>query len=314
MFSVVIATHNRAGELVRCLESLNKQILSPNEIIIAHTGFHDGTRELIQALSNDPSFRIKIEYLDCGERGASRQRNLGAQICLGDFIVFVDDDVICEEYFTKELIDVFLKDQDDRIAGVSGTIINQSYVELSQLNKFFLDFSLSPRERSCSYAGRLVGPAVNFLPLDKPNTIQEVEWLPSGCCAYRRNIFNDYKFNELFKGYSFMEDVELSARLNKKYLLLNTTKARCLHKDLGGFTQLDMVSFGRAQVVNRWYIVSNVLEKKGFVSCLRFAYYQLYCFASELFNIRDIHKLPSVLTRSLGRLIGIFSITGDFLS
>lgn len=304
MISVVIATNKRAEELKECLDSLEQQTLLPDEVIIAHGGEDFETKKLVEELIADGKYRIKLEYFNFGLLGAATQRNKGVERVIGDIVVFLDDDIVCQPDFIKEITEIFKEDIENAIGGVSGTIVNQTYTPLNKINKRLFDLCVKREERSISYAGKLVGPAVNFLPEDSNNVKQQVDWLPSGCCAYRKNIFLNYRFNEDFKGYSFIEDVELSSRIGKKYKLMNTTKGRCYHKDLGGKIHRSWRKVGKMQVLNRWYVMTKILKKETFSDKLRFFYYQLYCVIAETKMLFRWTTSRATLLRWWGRALG----------
>ncbi|MGB2705977.1 MAG: glycosyltransferase family A protein, partial [Candidatus Omnitrophota bacterium] len=175
MLSVIIATDNRIGELEECLRSLFRQSVLPDEVIVAHGGSDKETEELIEKLSAGSGYKTHLRYYNFGLLGAARQRNKGAENACGNILFFLDDDIVCEPDFIKTIIAIFDKDTNNEIGGVSGTIVNQTYTPLSKINKSFFDLCLGKGERSSAYAGRLVGPAVNFLPVDKPKTEQPVD-------------------------------------------------------------------------------------------------------------------------------------------
>jgi hypothetical protein len=128
---------------------------------------------------------------------------------------------------------------------------------------------------------------VNFLPQDITGRIQTVDWLFSTGTAYRKCIFDKYRFGSQFRGYSFAEDVHLSARIGRKYRLLNTTFARFEHMDMGHSTHTDWVALGESMVTNRWAIMTEVLGMKRFRDLVRlFAYEVLYCTLAMLAQSR----------------------------
>jgi len=288
-----------------CIESICKQTLLPEEVIIAHGGSDKETKLLIDKFNDSGLSNVRIRYFNFGPLGAAMQRNKGIDVALGEIIFFLDDDIVCERNFIKSIMEVFLADINHRVGGVSGIITNSSYTRLSKINKFFFDFSLGKNERGQCYSGKLIGPAVNFLPKDAPYCQQEVEWLYSGASAYRKEILKVFKFNEDFKGYSFMEDVDLSARIAKIYKLVNTTEARLSHKDLGRKTHRNWFVVGKMQVKNRWHVMINVLGKDKLSDKLRFFYYQFYCLISELCCLGNLVSIKNAIPRWAGRIYGL---------
>lgn len=87
LFSIVIATVNRAALLERCLESVLAQDFDDYEVIVVDGGSTDATDAV---LARAPRVRV-IKERGGGPGGA---RNLGAQAATGRFLVFVDSDDI----------------------------------------------------------------------------------------------------------------------------------------------------------------------------------------------------------------------------
>jgi len=303
--SIIIATNKRPETLRECLDSFIGQSILPDEVIISHGGGDTRTKDIAKKYKYAS---LNIKYLNKGDLGSARQRNIAAVMAKGDILVFLDDDVICETDFIKEILEPFKVDVKNEIAGVSGVCVNLSYKPLSYLNRCLFELCLGKGERKSSYAGMVVGPAVNFYPGDKPNSLKEVQWMPSCCSAYRKDIFLKNKFNEKFYGYSFMEDVDLSLRVLKKYKLINTTKARIFHKDMGSQTHRNWTDIGKMQVLNRWHIMTDVLGKNSLSYKLKFFYFQIYSTLGELRLLMNAKYTKSTLLRWLGRIKGCLAL------
>ena len=270
---IVIATRHRPEAVRDCLHSINVQSVLPCQVVVVNSSGSSETKNLVDSLST------VLEY-PCVYRhtlipSAAQQRNLGADLCTAEVILFLDDDVILETAFILEILSIF-DSGGATVAGVSGTISNQVYSDPKGLNRLLLGLCLG-RLRG-SYAGKVIGPSVNFLPADRPDTVQPVEWLPTTCTAFRRDIFMAYRFENTFEGYSFAEDVHLSTRIAQNYQLMNTTRARVFHSDLGKDTHRDWTALGESQVKNRHLVMTSVLGRTGLIVNLRlFAYEMIYC-------------------------------------
>src|SRR5215204_4142350 len=91
-FSVVIATHNRATELARCLTALGL-IEFPRdkfEVVIVNDGGTIAPAAALQALAPGLSIRILTQR----NAGPGAARNTGANAANGEFVAFIDDDCI----------------------------------------------------------------------------------------------------------------------------------------------------------------------------------------------------------------------------
>ncbi len=277
--TVVIATCNRAAMLEGCLRSLAVQTAPATEIIIVDASGDDSTNRLCENLP--PALSASVQYLRARVAGASPQRNQGAASASGDLLVFVDDDAILEPEFLNSLRDVFECDKARKIGGVSGRIVNQTYEQMSRLNRLL--FRLCCGVRPDNLAGRLVGPGITFLPEDGPNPVQPVDWLNSTGTAYRRDVFARFRFDEnvLYP----LEDLHLSARVGRSYSLMNSTKARLFHNDQGQHTERDWKRTGEGIILSRHSIAAHVLGRAGIRLFLPlFGYELVYCTLAMLWN------------------------------
>ncbi len=262
---IVIATRNRPEPLRVSLASINSQTLLPSEVIIVDSSPGTETQNLIELLQNE--LRYYCGYRHSSVASAAQQRNLGADLVKSDIILFLDDDVVAEPEFLMEIRAVFQSDQDGMLGGVSGTMTNCVYADPRRLNRFLL--GLCTGKFTGTLAGRILGPALWFLPSDGPEQLQPVEWLAGCCCAYRRDVFLAYRFGSTFQGYSFAEDIHLSTRIGRRYRLANTTRARLFHADLGRETHRDWAALGESQVVNRHMIMTEVLGRNRILDHIR---------------------------------------------
>jgi mycofactocin glycosyltransferase len=121
--SVVVPTHNRSDELVRCLHSLFALDYPPSclEIIVVDDGSTDQTAVMLQSLAqraadHDIAFGI-IHHEE--RRGVAHARNTGAAVASSALIAYIDSDCVASPGWLVELIPVL---QDERVAAVGGMI------------------------------------------------------------------------------------------------------------------------------------------------------------------------------------------------
>jgi glycosyltransferase involved in cell wall biosynthesis/peptidoglycan/xylan/chitin deacetylase (PgdA/CDA1 family) len=91
--SVVIPTYNRRGALSRTLDSIFSQKFGLNEfeVIVVVDGSTDGTAEFLHELKPPCAFRV----IEQPNRGQAAARNAGWKTALGEVILFLDDDILC---------------------------------------------------------------------------------------------------------------------------------------------------------------------------------------------------------------------------
>lgn len=95
MISAIVPTFERAELLPRALESIERQTLPSDEVIVVDDGSTDGTGELVR--SRFPGVR----YLRHEEnRGVSAARNLGIREARGEWLALLDSD---DEWLPRKL-------------------------------------------------------------------------------------------------------------------------------------------------------------------------------------------------------------------
>ena len=89
--SVVIPAYNSERTLHSCIRSVLNQSPQPWEIVIVDADSRDGTKKIAEDLARRNPV---IRYYNVGVkgRGISSQKNYGAQVSTGDFVLFVDSD------------------------------------------------------------------------------------------------------------------------------------------------------------------------------------------------------------------------------
>jgi glycosyltransferase involved in cell wall biosynthesis len=93
--SVVVAAYNEERHIVRLLDSLADQTLSPCEVIVVDDGSSDGTAALAVACG--------AQVFSTLHRGPAHARNHGARHAVGAILVFVDGDMVCSRDYVAAL-------------------------------------------------------------------------------------------------------------------------------------------------------------------------------------------------------------------
>jgi cellulose synthase/poly-beta-1,6-N-acetylglucosamine synthase-like glycosyltransferase len=248
-------------------------------VILVDASDEPATRELATGL--DGRFVCPLRYLPAAAKSLVTQRWQGIGAAAGDVILFLDDDVVLERDYISEVVRVFEEDTSGEIGGVGG-LTEAGYSPPSPLNALLLRVFVGPMRGS--YAGRVVGPAVAFFPAATPEGTHNVEWLHGADMAYRRQALLAEPCWEGFRGYSFLEDLHLSARVGRKYRLVITTGARLAHKGLGMAGTPDWAELGESMVVNR-HATMHVLQRRRVQDYVRFVAYELlYWTAAQIRN------------------------------
>ncbi|MBN1493470.1 MAG: glycosyltransferase [Candidatus Omnitrophica bacterium] len=98
--SVIITTFNRKENLNTVLAHLARQRLKEKmsfEVVIADDGSTDGTGQFIDDVISDKRFDFSVQYVNTGLTdvfGLAVARNWGIAAARGEYILFLDDDVV----------------------------------------------------------------------------------------------------------------------------------------------------------------------------------------------------------------------------
>jgi len=259
--SAVIPTRNRQGALARMLESLLGQETVPAELLIVDASTTDATEKLAQSFAARFAKRgCTLTWFAAKSTGAAVQRNQGLALVSQPTIAFFDDDILFEEHCLGRLYRAL--QSDSKLGGVNAMIINQRYQSPGRVSR--LMFRIMAGHSQKSYAGRLLGPAINLLPEDNAGLPEVVpaEWLNTTCTLYRREALPEPAFAPFFTGYSMMEDVALSVRVGCDWKLANARTARIYHDSQAADYKSDLAALARLELLNRHYVMTEILGRR----------------------------------------------------
>lgn len=101
--SVIVTLYNRLEYARNIIQSLLYQTLMIDELIFADDGSKDDVADVIEDLVERCPFSIKYVYQeDIGFRLA-RSRNNGTRVATGEFLIFLDQDVILPNDFVEKI-------------------------------------------------------------------------------------------------------------------------------------------------------------------------------------------------------------------
>lgn len=111
--SVVIPVYNGAKTIAQTLESLLRQSLNPDEIIVVDDGSTDKTQEVLG------KFDRRITLLTQPNSGPASARNRGVKAAKNMFVAFTDSDCLPDKDWLFNLSRGF---DNERVAGVGGAV------------------------------------------------------------------------------------------------------------------------------------------------------------------------------------------------
>ncbi|MDT0643089.1 glycosyltransferase [Zunongwangia sp. F363] len=110
--SVVICTRNRSESLKHCLESLNKQVCRPREIIVVDNAPTDDRTKLATEAFNT------VTYCKEARPGLDIARNTGARLAKSSIVAYTDDDVSVDVLWCYRVWESFLQENTDAMTGL----------------------------------------------------------------------------------------------------------------------------------------------------------------------------------------------------
>jgi len=118
--SVIIPTLNEEKYIAKCIHHLNKQSVSPYEIIIVDDDSGDRTKIIAKLLGCKVIHRRKSE-IDFSKNIIATARNLGAKMAKGEYLFFVDaDTILTDKNWLKKALLLMDKHRIDAIVGKFG--------------------------------------------------------------------------------------------------------------------------------------------------------------------------------------------------
>ena len=189
--SVVVAAYDEEEHIGRLLDSLQRQTLPPDEVIVADDGSRDATATVAE--------RSGARVLRLPHRGPAAARNAAAREAGGDVLVFLDGDMSCAPEFIERLTAPIA---DGRAIG---TYTQEMYLG-------------NPESRwAQAYSALRWSPPDRLLPHDMP------EWWDNFRAIERRAFLEAGGYDDV--GYG--EDKTLAPKLDE--LALNAHGAVCFH-------------------------------------------------------------------------------------
>lgn len=299
--SAVIATKDRPEKLANLFRSLRAQDVSLAEVVVVDASADGRTK----VLCDGPDAPAGTRWIRAAKPGAASQRNEGVAAATQPFVLFADDDVVLEAVCLQVLWAAM--QGDGALGGVNAIITNQLYHPPGRSSRMFYAWiNGGPLD---DYAGRCIGPGLNFLPADCDGgpEVVPVDWLNLGATLYRREALPDPPFHPHFVGYSLCEDLALSLTVGKRWRLANARKARVFHDTGEGRRRLGIARGAAMELVNRHFIMTEIRGMRRAGDYGKLAAWELFSIASGLRSAGGWARLPAVIA---GKVRGIWQVLG----
>ncbi len=231
--SILISTKNRFQDLKECVVSLLAQSIKPDEVIMVDASDTNTSREMVETLLKDTGISLAYHRQDVidGKIRKTMAWNRTLKMALGDIVVFLDDDVVLEKDYLSQLLKAYRENTLPGVVGVMGHTKNphdekQKSPMLSSLKKALYKCFLLYRDDG---GGRMQPSGFPAYSSAK-DAIIPVEIMPTCNMSVKKEVFEEFTFDEWFHGYSYQEDDDFTYRVSRKYQFLYTPFAELTHK------------------------------------------------------------------------------------
>lgn len=273
---MIIATLDRLGSLRVVLACLGRQTQPPLEVIIAAAGLTQPVDELVRSLH--PAFPVRV--LVCAEKSSARQRNAAAITARGQVLAFLDDDIeFSEDLFARML--AHFTGPVPTPGAIAARIVGEDRPVPGRLTRAY--YRLQAGYAHADFGGRLFGAGLTCYPVfraDSPDLFPS-EWLPATCLFVRADLFQAERF-PAFAGYSFAEDVHLSARVGRTAPLYFATRCLIQHHSLPSEFKNDPAALTAGKLHNQARIAREILGLSGWSLWWRWQAHRLFLTVATL--------------------------------
>lgn len=273
---MIIATLDRLDSLRVVLACLARQTQPPLEVIIAAAGETAAVGRLAREFSGTPAVRV----LTCAERSAARQRNAAAAEARGEILAFLDDDIEFGPDLFARMLACFAGRR-PAAGAVAARIPAEDRRRPGRVTRAY--YRLQAGYAHPDFGGRLFGPGINCTPVyaaDSPDLVP-AEWLPATCLFVRADLFRRERF-PAFEGYSFAEDVHLTARIARSAPLYFAARCTIGHHSLPSVFKSDPAALTAGKLRNMGIVAREILGLGGWSLGWRLFLHRLFLTAATL--------------------------------
>ena len=226
--TLIITTYNWPKALLLVMESVEHQVIRPDELIIADDGSGEETRNLINRFKKNSNLNIIHSWQEDTGFRVARSRNKAIVKSTGDYIILIDGDTILHTNFVKDHID---NAEPGFFVQGSRVLVSEKHTKkaLAEKKINFSSFSLGLKNRKNSIHSRLL----SFIFSNKKNQLRGIK--THNFAFYMKDCLNINGFNNEFEGWG-REDSEFAARLinsgiKRKNVRFNLIQFHLWHND-----------------------------------------------------------------------------------
>ncbi len=270
--SIVISTKDRPERLRKCLDVIYRQTKKPYEIIII-----DGSSK---PFNTEQFIKKGLGIVYKNKKSTMVEaRNIGIRHASGDIVLFLDDDAFIENDYVEQLLEFYKAHPE--AGGAEGNIAND-------------------RDR------KMLARLLNFPKFPARDDIMRLRSLHGCNMSFRKEVFNDFVFDENLIGY-YNDDDEFCGRVSKKYKLFFVPSAKLIHDQTQyGGARIDHYTNYNTLVFNQFYSLCNI-RRKNIFDVLNYLFSQTVMIARAFVFIKNgKHRALKGILRGYIRVLRAF--------
>jgi glycosyltransferase involved in cell wall biosynthesis len=255
--ALIVPTMDREKDLRVMLDSFIAQTVQIDQIVIV-----DGSYEKIDYIINEYK-SLNIDYIRVFPPSLAKQKNAGVKALNSDITLagYLDDDMELYPDAIENMIDFWDTTSSDYGGVGFATFSNLITSKVGKIRNFIGIDSNEP--------GRVFSNGFVSM-IENPDKTVEVDWLAGGGSIWRRDIIDNYPYDEWFQGSGFMEDIDYSYSISEDYRLVILAESRLNHyaRPIRGDRNYLL---GKWQIINRLYFVRKNKHRGASIASARIA-------------------------------------------
>ena len=213
--SIIILSLNRFDDTANAISNIYKFTKVPFEVIILDNNSAADVKENLKQLQSK-YHHLKVIFED-RNLGCAGGRDKAKQYATGEYVLFLDNDILVLPYYLENLINRL--EEDDKIAGACcKTVFPDGKIQFNGGSIVFDD----------DYAlFSLMNEGLHFSD-ETSNNKEECQWIPGGTTIWKKAVLDNFSVDPQMKG--AFEDNEVCLRLIRSgYKLVNSPGSIVIH-------------------------------------------------------------------------------------
>lgn len=219
ILSIIIISFNTKKITADCLDSIfDSSISVPFELILIDNASKDGSVDMIREYESKHKEIVFIENKE--NTGFGRANNQGAAQARGEFILFLNSDIIVLDNAIDTLLKQF-QARESNVGFAGGKLLNRDKSPQASAGPFYtLPYMFAWQFLRGDHWG---------LTRSSPDKVTQSDWVSGACLLTTAKCFNSVGgFDE--KIFMYMEEVDLTYRAHKKgYITMFYPQAQFIH-------------------------------------------------------------------------------------